>query len=172
MAMPPATMSCAAPTRVLCPEMHETTSTGNPARPAMALKMRGTWLASSPLADRAPAQRAEHPAVADPALREPLLYQRQAVAREVHRRPPSLGVGLGAAHQHGCGPVQFLNDIRDLQSHKLAPAQQRVVGDREQRAVARVDRAIARHREQALAQPSGEPPGLLLAPSPSPVHAL
>ena len=46
MPMPPATMSWAAPTRVLCPEMRSTTSTGNPPWCAMALKMRGTWLAS------------------------------------------------------------------------------------------------------------------------------
>ena len=48
MPMPLATMSCAAPTRVLCPEMWCTTAPETPARLAIALKMRGIWLASSP----------------------------------------------------------------------------------------------------------------------------
>ena len=92
--------------------------------------------------------------------------------RNVRRRPPAFGVALGAAHQRRRRTVRFLNDIGHLQRHQLAPAQQRVVGDREERAVARVDEAIARDLEQALAQRSGEPPGLLLTPSLSPVHAL
>ena len=172
MAMPPATMSCAAPTRVLCPEMRETTSTGSPARSAMALKMRGTWLASSP-SPSAPrhSERNTRPWHTSLCASHSLTSARLSRARYTGR-PLPLGVGLGAAHQHGRGPVQFLNDIGDLQGHQLAPAQQRVVGDREQRAVARVDEAIARDLEQALAQRPGEPLGLLLTPSLSPVHAL
>ena len=40
-------MSWAAPTRGLCPEIRRTISDGRPARSAIALKMRGTWLSSS-----------------------------------------------------------------------------------------------------------------------------
>ena len=45
--MPEAIMSCAAPTRALCPDSPSATSSGKPARRAIALKMRGIWLASS-----------------------------------------------------------------------------------------------------------------------------
>ena len=172
MPMPPATMSCAAPTRVLCPEIPCTTSTGSPARSAIALKIRGTWLASSrsPTAPRA-SERKSLP------WETPLRSRHSRTSATLSRArytvaPPALGVGLGAAHQHGRRAVDFLNDIRHLQRHQLAPAQQRVVGDGEQRAVARIDEALARRVEQALAQRPGEPLGLLLTPALSPVHAL
>ena len=45
--MPEAIMSCAAPTRVLCPDSPSTTSSGGPSLRAIALKMRGIWLAFS-----------------------------------------------------------------------------------------------------------------------------
>ena len=45
--MPAAIMSCAAPTRALWPENPSTTDSGSPARHAISLKMRGTWLGSS-----------------------------------------------------------------------------------------------------------------------------
>ena len=49
MPMPPATMSCAAPTRVLCPEMRSTTSPGRAAldrsRPDTLLVYSTQWMA-------------------------------------------------------------------------------------------------------------------------------
>ena len=59
-------MSCAAPTRALCPDSPSTTLSGNPARRAIRFRMRGIWLASSFRARRTPQlQRAEQPAAGD-----------------------------------------------------------------------------------------------------------
>ena len=75
------------------------------------------------LADHAPGERAEDPTLRYAASLEPLVHERHAVARDVRHCSFSLGVGLGAAHQHGRRAIDFLHDIRHLQGDELAPAQ-------------------------------------------------
>ena len=171
--MPAAIMSWVAPTRALCPERPCTTLSGTPARAAIALMIRGTWLGSrrSPRPSPLPTERNSRPPEI-PALQMPRAHQPHGVPRGVDDLAQPLGVGLRAAHDKGRVARDFFRKIGDLQGSKLRAAQHRVVGDGKQRAVPDIDQLLPRACQQALPQWPGEPLHLLLAAALRPAHAL
>ena len=124
-----------------------------------------------PLAEgAAPGDRAKEPPLGERASLDPPSYQRHGVSGEVHHVAPALALGLRATHQMCGASPHLLHQIRNLQGDELGAAQQRIVGDCEQRAVAVVDEPPARDIGQATAKRPGERLRLALSAALSPVH--